>query len=162
MVVISQFLQSYHKQLRHANVMVRRSTQHGLYEAMQRFHPDMPSVCRGLPWHCRAHGTDHDRFVFYMHLLRFHISFPPISPELGAQHVMCRAVHTWQAHAFHEWMDTSSFGLCNAHAAGWPLAPWQWELEQPPPRHGVSVLLHPTFLVLRSVPRHVAFVTNGS
>ena len=55
-VVINQFLQSYHKQLRHANVMVHRSTQHGLYEALQRFHPDMPCVRRGLSalpsaWH---------------------------------------------------------------------------------------------------------------
>ena len=43
-VVVNPFLRGYQKQLRHANVMVRCSTQHGLYEAMQRFHPDMPCV----------------------------------------------------------------------------------------------------------------------
>ena len=117
-VVISQFVQTYHKQLRHANVMVRHSTQHGLYEAMQRFHPDMPCMRRGLSRHCRAHGTDHDRFVFYMHILGFHISFPPVHPEQGAQHVMCRVVHAWQASAIHEWMDAVYFSLRDAHAAG--------------------------------------------
>ena len=96
MGVISYFLQSYHKQLRHANVMVRRSTQHGLYVALQHFHPEMPCVRRGLLGHCRAHGTDHDKFVFHMHLLGFHIIFPPILPDQGARHVMCKAVHAWQ------------------------------------------------------------------
>ena len=81
MVVISQFLVTYQKQLRHANTMVRHSTQHGLYEAMQRFHPSMPCVRRGLSRHCRAHNTDDDRFVFYMHLLGFHICLPPVRPE---------------------------------------------------------------------------------
>ena len=38
---------------------------------------------------------------------------------------MCRAVHSWQAAAIHEWMDAGCFGLRDAHAAGWPLAPWQ-------------------------------------
>ena len=108
------------------------------------------------------HGTDHDKFVFYMHLLGFHTSFPPIPPEQGAHHVMCRALHAWQANAIHEWMDAGYFGLRDPHAAGWPLAPWHWELEQLPSRHGVSVPLHPTFPALWSLPRHVAFVTDGS
>ena len=47
-------------------------------------------------------------------------------------------------------------------ACGWLLAPWQWELERLPPWRGVSVPLQPTFPVLRCVPRHVAFVTDGS
>ena len=47
-VMICQFPQGYHKQLRHASAMVHRSTQHGLYEVMQCFHPDMPCVHRGL------------------------------------------------------------------------------------------------------------------
>ena len=47
-VVLCQFLQTYHKRLRHANAMVRASTQHGLYGALQRFHPTMPCVQRGL------------------------------------------------------------------------------------------------------------------
>ena len=87
-----------------------------------------------------------------MHLLRFHISFPPVPPDQVAQHVMCRAVHAWQASAIHEWMDAGYFGLRDAHAAGWPLALWQWELEHLPPRPGVSVPLHPAFPVLRCVP----------
>ena len=37
--------------------MVCRSTQHGLYEAMQRFHPDMPCVRQGLSRHCGARIT---------------------------------------------------------------------------------------------------------
>ena len=105
--------------------MVRRSTQHGLYEAMQRCHPDMPCVRRCLAKHCRVHNTDHKRFVFYMHLLDFGISLPPVRPEQGADHVMCRAVHPWQAAASHEWMDAGYFNLRDAHAAGWPLALWQ-------------------------------------
>ena len=83
-VVICQFLQGYHKQLWHANVMVCRSTQHKLYEAMQRFHPDMPCVRRGLSRHYRAHGMDHDRFVFYMHVLGFRIAFPPVPRNTGS------------------------------------------------------------------------------
>ena len=78
--VISQFLQTYQKQLRHANAMVRHSTQHGLYEAMQHFHPDMPCVRRGLSRHCRVHNADHDRFLLYMHLLDFRISLPRVRP----------------------------------------------------------------------------------
>ena len=97
-----------------------------------------------------------------MHLLGFHISFPAIRLEQGAHHVMCRAVHAWQASAIHEWMDTGYFGLHDGYAAGWLLASWQWELERLPPWHSVSVLLQPTFRVLRSIPRHVAFVTDGS
>ena len=97
-----------------------------------------------------------------MHLLGFHISVAPIRPEHGTQHVMSRAVHAWQASAVHEWMDAGYFSLRDAHAAGWPLASWQWELERLPPWHGVSVPLQPTFPLMRSVPRHVAFVTNGS
>ena len=112
--------------------MVRRGTQHGLYEAMQCFHPDMPCVHRDLSRHCRAHGTDNDRFVLYMHLLSFHISLPPVRLEHGTQHVMCRAVHAWQASAIHEWMDAGYFSLRDAHAFGWPLASWQWELKRPP------------------------------
>ena len=77
-VVISLFLESHHEQLQHANVMVCRTTQHGLYDAMQCFHPDMPCVRRGFSRHCRVHGTVPDRFVFYMHLLGFHISFPRV------------------------------------------------------------------------------------
>ena len=146
-VVVSQFLQGYHKQLRHANVMVRRSTQHGLYEAMQRFHPDMPYVRRGLSRHCRAHGTYHDRFVFYMHLLGFRISFPPVRSEAGTQHIMCRAVHAWQTNAIHEWMDAGYFSLRDAHAAGWPLASWQWELAPPMARS-----IHPVATDLPSAP----------
>ena len=75
---------------------------------------------------------------------------------------MCRIVHAWQASAIHEWMDAGYFSLRDTHAAGWPLAPWQWELERLPPWHGVSVPLQPTFSIIRSVPRHVAFVTDGS
>ena len=40
-----------------------------------------------------------------MHLLGFHISFPPKAPKQGAQHVMCRGVQTRQVNAIHEWMD---------------------------------------------------------
>ena len=124
--VISQFVQTYQKQLRHANSMVRHSTQHGLYEAMQGFHPDMPFVRRGLSGCGRVHNTDHGRFVLYMHVLNFRISLPPVRLEQGADHVMCRAVHPWQAAAIHEWMDAGYFTLRDVHAAGWPLAPWQW------------------------------------
>ena len=85
--------------------MVCGSTQHGLYEVMQHFHPDMPCVCRGLSCHCRAHGTDHDRFVFYMHVLGFRIAFPPVPLEHGMSHTMCSAVRAWQTAAIHEWMD---------------------------------------------------------
>ena len=46
-----------------------------------------------------------------------------------------------------EWMDAGYFGLGDAHVAGWPLSPWQWELEQLPMWHGVSGPLHLTFLV---------------
>ena len=42
-------------------------------------------------------------------------------------------------------MDAGYFGLLDAHSASWALAPWQWELECLPPRHGVSVPLHSTF-----------------
>ena len=84
--VIGQFVQTYQKQLRHANVMVRHSTQHGLYEAMQRFHPDMPCVRRGLSRHCGVHNTDHDRFVFYMHLVEVYTSWVPVS---GQTHFAC-------------------------------------------------------------------------
>ena len=142
--------------------MVRRSTQHGLYEAMQRFHPDMPCVRRGLSRHCRVRNTDHDGFVFCMHLLDFRISLAPVRPEQGVDHVMCRAVHPWQAAAIHEWMDAGYFSLRDAHVAGWPLAPWQWGLENLSPWHGVSVPLQPDLPILRPVPRHCAFVTDGS
>ena len=99
MTVISQFLQTYQKQLRHANVM-HGATEHTTWPV--RSHPDMPCVRRGLSRHCRVHNTDHDRFVLYMHLLDFRISLPPVRPEQGADHVMCRAVHPWQAAAIHE------------------------------------------------------------
>ena len=122
----------------------------------------MPCVRRGLSRHCRAHGTEHGKFVFYMHLLGFRISFPPILPEAGTQHVMCRAMHVWQANAIQKWMDAGYFSLRDAHAAGWPLASWKWELECLPPWPGVSFPLQPTFPALRSVPRHVAFVIDGS
>ena len=75
---------------------------------------------------------------------------------------MCRAVHPWQAAAIHEWIDAGYFSLRDAHAAGWPLAPWQWGLENLSPWHRVSVPLQPDLPVLRSVPRHCAFVTEGS
>ena len=52
--VISKCLQTYPKQLHHAIVMVRHSTQHGLYEAVQRFHLDMPCVRRGLSMYCKT------------------------------------------------------------------------------------------------------------
>ena len=62
----------------------------------------------------------------------------------------------------HDWMDAGYFSLRDAHAAGWPLAPWQWDLERLSPWHGVSIPLQPVLPVLNSVPRHVAFVTHGS
>ena len=159
-VVVSLFLQTYQKQLHHANIMVRRSTQHGLYKAMQRCHPGMPCVCRGLSRHCRAHNMDHARFVFYMHVIGFHICLPPVHPEQGVDHVMCRAVHAWQIVAIHDWMDAGYFSLGDAHAARWPLAPWQWDLERLSPWLGVSIPLQPVLPVLKSVPQHVAFVTD--
>ena len=73
---------------------------------------------------------------------------------------MCRVVHRWQVTDIHEWMDTGYFGLHDTHAAGWPLAPWQWGLESFPPWHGVPVPLQPDLPVLRSVLRHCAFVTD--
>ena len=75
---------------------------------------------------------------------------------------MCRAMHAWQTVAIHDWMDVGYFSLRDAHAAGWPLAPWQWDLERLSLWHGVSIPLQPVLLVLKSVPRHVAFVTDGS
>ena len=99
--------------------------------------------------------------MFYMHLLIFRISLPPVRPEQGAGHVMCRAVHPWQAAAIHVWMDVGYFSLRDAHAAGWPLAPWHWGLENLSPWHGVSVPLQPDLPVLRSVPRRCACVTDG-
>ena len=121
--------------------MVWRTTHHGLYEAMQRFHPSMPCVRRGLSRHCRVHNTDHDKFVFYMHLLGFHIYVPLVRPEKGADHIMYRAMHAWQTVAIHDWMDAGYFSLRDAHAAGWPLAPWQCNLEHLSPWHGVSIPL---------------------
>ena len=120
--VISPFLQTYREQLRHANVMARHSARHGLYKAVQPFHPDMPCVRGGLSMYCRVHNTDHDRFGHYTQLLGFSISLPPVRPDMGADHVMCRAVHPWQAAAIHEWMDAGYFSLRDAHSAGWPLA----------------------------------------
>ena len=113
--------------------MVRTSTQHGMYEALQRFHPSMPCAQRGISWYCRAHNTDHDPFVHYMHLLGFAISFPPVTASYGQGHVMCRAAFAWQATAIHAWMDEGYHSLREAHAAGWPLDPWQWNLQQHPP-----------------------------
>ena len=142
--------------------MVRRSTQHCLYEAMQRFRPDMPCVRRGLSMYCTVHNTDHDKFVHYMQVLGFCISLPPVCPEIGANHVMSWAEHPWQAAAIHKWMDAGYFSLRDAHSAGWPLAPWQWGLESLPPWHGVSVPLQPDLPVLRCVPHNCALVTDGS
>ena len=146
--VISQFLQTYQKQLRDATVMVRHNIQHRLYEAMQRFHPDMPCVRRGLSMYCRVHNRDHVRFVQYMYLLGFCISLSPFHPEMGASHVMCGVAHPWQAAAIHEWMGAGYFSRRDAHSGGWPLAPWQWDLEDLPPWHGVSVPLETDLLVL--------------
>ena len=50
-------------------------------------------------------------------------------------------------------MDAGYFSLRDAHAAGWPLVPWQWGLESLSPWHGVWVPLQPDLPVLRSVPR---------
>ena len=129
---------------------------------MQRFHPDMPCVRHGLSRHCTVHNTDHDRFVRHMHLLGFSINLPPVCPERGARHVMCRAVHPWQAAAIHEWMDAGYFSPCDAHSAGWPIALWQWGLENLPLWYRVLMPLQSDLPVLRSVPRHCAFVTDGS
>ena len=82
-VVISQFLQTYQKQLRHVNTMVHCSTQHGLYEAMRRFRLSMPCVRPDLCRHCWAHNTHHDKFVFYMHLLCFYIYSPRSARNKG-------------------------------------------------------------------------------
>ena len=160
--VVSQFSQTYQKKLCHANIRVRHSTQHGLYEAMRRFHPCMPCVRRGLSRRCRAHNTDHDRFVFYMHLLGLHICLPPVHPEPGGDHIMCTVVHACHTVAIDDWRDAGYLGLCDAHAASWSLAPWRWDLECLSPWHGVSIPLQPLLPVLKSVPCHVAFVTDGS
>ena len=58
-------------------------------------------------------------------------------------------------------MDAGYFSLRDAHAAGWPLAPWHRDLERLSPWHGVSIPLQPVLPFLKSVPRHVAFVTDG-
>ena len=129
---------------------------------LQRFHPDIPRVCRDLSCHRQAHGTDHDRFVFYMHVLGFCISFPPVPPEQGISDTMCTALHAWQTAAIHEWMDADHSSLRDAHAAGWPLAPWQWHLEGLSPWHGVPIPLLPIFPRIRLVRRHLGFVTDSS
>ena len=110
---------SYHKQLQHTNVMVRRSTLHGLYEAMQRFQPNMPCVRRGLSRHCRAHGTCYDRFVFYMHLLGFHISFPPV-PRNKGHNMSCveRCTHGKQVPSTNGWMPATSVCVMRMQLAG--------------------------------------------
>ena len=92
-VVICRLLQGHHKQLRNANAMVSPRARHGLYETMQRVHPDMPCVGKKFSRQCRAHGTDHHRFVFYMHALGIRIAFPPVPPEHRMGHTMCRAIH---------------------------------------------------------------------
>ena len=110
-----------------------------------------------------AEHIHHDRFVFYMHVLGVHVSFPPVHLEQGIKHTMCRVVHAWQTTAIHDWMGAGYCSLRDAHAAaGWPLAPWQWHLESLPLWHGVSVQLLPVFLPIHSVPRHVAFAIDGS
>ena len=38
---------------------------------------------------------------------------------------------------------------------------WQWDRKRLSPWHGVSIPLQPVFPVLKSVPRHVTFVTHG-
>ena len=71
----------------------------------------MPCLRRSLSTYCTVHNTHHDRFVHYMHLLGFRISLPPVRPELGADHVMCRAEHPWRVAAIHEWMYAGYFSL---------------------------------------------------
>ena len=44
--------------------------------------------------------------MFYMHVMGFHISLPPITPEQANGHVMCRAVHALQTV---EWMDAKYY-----------------------------------------------------
>ena len=161
-VTIHHFLQGYYRQLRHANVMVRHSTQHDLYQAMQRYHPDMPCVRKGLVRYCRVHNTDHDRFVHYTHVLGFSIALPPIPREQGSSHTMCHAQHPWQTVAIHEWMDAGYFTLQDAHAASSPLGSWQWELEKSSPWYGVAIPLQPELPSVTTLPRNAAFVTDGS
>ena len=84
----------------------------------------MPCVCRGNSRHLPAHCTHHDGFVFYMHPLGFQICLNRVRPEHGTQHVMCTAMHAWQASAINQWMDDGCFSLRNAHVAGWLVPSW--------------------------------------
>ena len=142
----SQFLQTYHKQLRHANVMVMHSTQHGLYEAVQRFHPDMPCVRRSLSMYCRVHNTYHDRFVHYMHLLGFCISLPPVRRNTPGK--LLPSTNGWTRATSACVMPIQPVGYWRRGNGAWKASP-----------HGTECrcLYNRT-----SVPHNCAFVTDGS
>ena len=86
-----------------------------------------------------------------------------VPPEHGMGHTMCRAVHAWQTAAIREWMDAGCFTLRDAHAAGGlATSPMTVAFGE---SSSVARGVHPVtacFPTIRSVPRHVAFGTDGS
>ena len=64
---LANFLAVYIRHLNHPNLLVRRSTRHGLLTALSRFHPSQPCLTSELGLRCAAQPTDHDLFVALCH-----------------------------------------------------------------------------------------------
>ena len=74
--ILSTFLVTYTEQLNHPHEMVRSSVRHGLRSAQWRFNQAMGFASQGLHHSCRAHGTDHDRFLIYTYTLGIRVLIP--------------------------------------------------------------------------------------